>query len=78
MSTNSDQPAAIRHYFVDEAGDPTLFDRKGRIIVGQEGCSWFFILGLLQVDSPDALAADLATLRAELLKDPHFRKVPSM
>jgi hypothetical protein len=31
-------------YFVDEAGDGTLFDRKGRIIVGMAGCSRFFIL----------------------------------
>jgi len=26
-------------FFVDEAGDDTLFDKKGRVIVGQEGCS---------------------------------------
>jgi len=32
-------------FFVDEAGDDTLFDKKGRVIVGQEGCSNYFILG---------------------------------
>jgi len=26
------------HYFVDEAGDPTLFNRRGRIIIGDSGC----------------------------------------
>jgi len=26
-------------FFVDEAGDPTFYDRSGNLIVGQEGCS---------------------------------------
>ena len=28
----------IIHYFMDEAGNPTLFNRKGRIITGDNGC----------------------------------------
>gem|GEM_PF-3620971 len=28
----------MRHAFVDEAGDPVLFNAKGRVIVGEEGC----------------------------------------
>ncbi len=78
MSSAEPQPASVRHYYVDEAGDPTLFDRKGRIIVGTEGCSRFFILGLLHTGDPDALEKDLTELRAALLKDPYFKKVPSM
>ena len=27
------------HCFVDEAGDPALFNRKGHLIIGDEGCS---------------------------------------
>jgi len=42
----------IRHYFVDETGDATLFDATGRVIVGNEGCSLYFALGVL--DIPDA------------------------
>lgn len=78
MKTGDTESASIRHYFVDEAGDPTLFDRKGRIIVGTQGCSRFFILGLLQVENPDALDKELRELRAQLLDDPYFKKVPSM
>jgi hypothetical protein len=66
------------HFFVDEAGDPSLFDSKGRILVGEEGCSNYFILGKLDVDDPPALAAALETLRARLLADPYFKRVPSM
>lgn len=66
------------HYFVDETGDPTLFNRKGNVIVGDQGCSRYFMLGKLEVDDPDGLSAQLATLRQDLLADPYFKAVPSM
>lgn len=33
----ADSERQIIHYFVDEAGDPTLFNSKGRIIVNENG-----------------------------------------
>ena len=69
---------SIRHYFVDEAGDGTLFNRRGQIIVGTEGCSRFFILGLLDVLEPDSLSREMKELRKQLLADPYFSGVPSM
>ncbi|HRD91203.1 MAG TPA: hypothetical protein PK752_23550 [Accumulibacter sp.] len=71
-------PPSTLHFFVDEAGDPTLFNAKGRILVGQEGCSKSFILGKLDVDDPAALHVALGKLRADLLADPYFKRVPSM
>lgn len=68
----------ILNFFVDEAGDPTLFSSKGRILVGEEGCSKTFILGKLEVDNPAELDAALTQLRAGLLSDPYFKRVPSM
>jgi hypothetical protein len=68
----------IRKYFVDEAGDGTLFDAKGRVIIGSVGCSRYFILGLLDIPNSDGLNKDLGVLRAQLLADPYFKKVPSM
>jgi hypothetical protein len=68
----------VLHYFVDEAGDPTLFNHKGHIIVGNEGCSKFFILGKLDVADPAGLAQEMEALRLELLADPYFAGVPSM
>jgi hypothetical protein len=65
-------------YFVDEAGDATLFDRKGRVLVGTQGCSRYFILGLAEVAAPDALGRALAELRRSLLADSYFSGVPSM
>ena len=74
----SDSQPALKHYFVDEAGDPVLFDAKGRVLVGSEGCSRYFAVGLLDVPDPAMLAAELNTLRASLLADPYFKDVPSM
>lgn len=66
------------HYFVDEAGDTVLFNRKGKIRIGVEGCSNYFIMGKLEVADPEAVAHALEDLRAELLADPYFTNVPSM
>lgn len=66
------------HFFVDEAGDPTLFDGRGRVLVGQEGCSKYFIVGKLDVADPASLGQALSELRRNLLADPYFRRVPSM
>jgi hypothetical protein len=74
----SEMPPVRRHYFVDEAGDPTLFDARGRVLVGQDGCSRYFMLGVLDVADPAGLAVELDALRQTLLSDPYFSGVPSM
>lgn len=79
MDTKKDDPkGAIRHYFVDEAGDGVLFSDRGRILVGQAGCSRHFMLGLADIPNEAALNADLAALRNKLLTDPYFKSVPSL
>ena len=65
-------------YFVDEAGDPVLFSGRGKVLVGSEGCSRYFTVGLLDVPDPTALGRDMEDLRARLMADPYFRGVPSM
>lgn len=75
MENTSSSP---KHYFVDEAGDPTLFDSRGRVIVGEKGCTRFFALGLVDVENPGQLEKDFAQLRAKILADPYFKGVPSL
>jgi hypothetical protein len=67
------------HSYVDEAGDPTLFGRRrgSGIIVGNEGCSKFFIMGKLEVTDPKSLSDELTTLRRDLIADPYFSGVES-
>ena len=78
MTDNAETTPSVLHYFVDEAGDPVLFDAKGRIRVGTEGCSEYFILGKLDIDDPDGLSRRLEELRTELLADPYVKGVPSI
>lgn len=69
---------AQRHYFVDEAGDSVLFGRRGKLMLGQEGCSRFFMMGCLEVADPVTLATEMEALRRDLLADPTINRVPSM
>lgn len=67
-----------KYYFVDEAGDTTMFNKRGRLIVGTDGVSNFFMLGVADLPNPKDADAALNKLRAELLADPYFEGVPSM
>jgi hypothetical protein len=65
-------------YFVDEAGDTTLFGRHGKVLVGTDAVSRFFMVARLEVDDIGALQSSMDALRTELLADPLLRAVPSM
>lgn len=39
-------------FFVDESGDPTFYDRKDNLIVGQAGCSPLLLLGFVETQAP--------------------------
>jgi len=65
-------------YYVDESGDPTIFGSRHRIMLGHEGVSTYFMLGLLSVIDVISLEQELSDLRNQLLKDPYFKDVPSM
>ena len=67
----------IHHIFVDEAGDPTIFDSKGRSLVGTKGCSRYFILGKLTVDDPAGVTKALTDLREHMKADPFFATAES-
>lgn len=66
------------HFFVDEAGDLSLFDRKGRVIVGTEGVSHTFMVGIAEIADPHSAARSLESLHQSLLADTYFAGVPSM
>ena len=74
----AEESQPIRHYFIDEGGDSTIFSRRGKVPVGTEGGSRFFILGLLEVSEPTALQRRLEELRTELVNDAYFKGVPSL
>lgn len=69
---------AIRKYYVDESGDATIFNRRGQVLIGEKGCSRYFILGVLDIENAASLQHELDELRISLLADPYFKEVPSM
>lgn len=65
-------------FFVDEAGDTTLFKRHGTVIIGQEGCSKYFFLGFLDVPETSTIDQDIISLREDLRNDSYLSGIPSM
>lgn len=78
MGALSRQPETCHYFFVDEAGDFSLFDRKGQVLVGREGVSKTIMVGFARLGDPAQAEKVLGDLRASLLADPYFLGVPSM
>jgi len=66
------------HFFVDESGDPTFFDKLGNLIVGQKGCSPILILGFIETSDPARLRHEIARLHKEIAADKYLESVPSI
>lgn len=49
---------------MDEAGDLTLFNKHGKIVVGAEGSSHCFLVGLCEIREPAVLGKALEVLHA--------------
>jgi predicted GNAT family N-acyltransferase len=67
------------HRFIDEMGDPTFYGKGRRLILGQEGVSLSFGLGIVKIQK------DLETVRNEVREiqksvenDPLFNTIPSV
>lgn len=74
-----DKEKLTRYFFVDEAGDLTLFNKKKRTVpLGVNGVSRYFILGFAEVLKPEKLDSDMRALRADLISDPTLKNIPSI
>jgi hypothetical protein len=67
------------HRFLDEAGDTTFYG-KGKInIIGQQGVSNCFILGLVHFKEPYELVREkVRELQIKVFSDPYYRDIPSI
>lgn len=70
--------AGANYFFVDESGDPTFYDRRGNLIVGQAGCSPILILGFVELQKPQAIRRAVLALQRDILADPYFQSFPSL
>ncbi|MCW3112190.1 MAG: hypothetical protein JWR18_586 [Segetibacter sp.] len=66
------------HRFLDEAGDCTFYGKKRKNIIGTEGVSNCFILGLVKFKEPlEPLRQEVIALQKKVEVDPYFQ-VPSV
>lgn len=66
------------YFFVDESGDPTFYNRKGKYTVGNEGCSPILLLGFIKTEDPVSIRQKITTLRKEILSDNYLNTVLSV
>ena len=66
------------YFFVDESGDPTFYNRFGKCIVGNNGCSKILLIGFVMTDNPIELRKQILTLKKEVINDPYLKGVPSL
>src|SRR5690606_12521079 len=72
-------PVHKQHYFLDEAGDPSFFGKGKTIIVGQQGVSLYYILGMVQFEGNlQAVRNKVLQLQKEILTNPYFAGIGSM
>lgn len=64
----TDTQKQIRHYYVDEAGDLTLFDNKGRITIGNNGVSQVFMIGFVYLTNPQLAQEKLEALAHAIIQ----------
>lgn len=68
----------INYFFVDESGDPTFYDRQGKLIVGKEGISPILILGFIETKTPESIRSALESLRKQIEDDAYVEGIPSL
>jgi len=66
------------HFFVDESGDPTFYDRFGNLIAGVDGCSPILILGFVEFPDPEPIRRAILDLQAQVTTDRLLMNAPSM
>jgi len=76
MTSEANTPS-IRHYFVDESGSGVIFNAKGRVVLGKE-CPSFFFLGAMACEEPKVIEKGLGDVWRGIINDPYMASVPSI
>jgi hypothetical protein len=67
------------HRFLDEAGDTTFYG-KGKVpIIGQDGVSHCFIIGMVKFKEPlQPIRRRIIELQNQIVSDPYYHEIPSI
>lgn len=66
-----------KYFFVDEAGDAVFYNKYGKLIVGETGCSKILMLGLIKTTDPKKLRKEILKLQKEIKDDEYLKSIPS-
>ncbi len=67
------------HRFLDESGDTTFYGKGKRIIVGENGVSKCFILGMVKFKTKlEPIRGHIMKMQNEIVTDEFYRDVPSI
>jgi len=85
MSTQADAsaqnspPRETVHRFLDETGDTTFYGSGRRLILGLEGVSLSFGMGIVRIDRPlSEVRAEIVELQRQVERDPLLNTIPSV
>lgn len=71
--------APTKHRFLDEAGDTTFYGKGKKCIIGNEGVSKSFIIGMVKFKQTlPELRQRIFELQNEVEHDPYYKGVPSI
>jgi hypothetical protein len=67
------------HRFLDETGDTTFYGKGRKLIIGQEGVSLCFGLGVVRIDRPlEEVRREVRALQTQVEADPLLNTIPSV
>jgi hypothetical protein len=67
------------HRFLDETGDATFYGKGRTLIVGQNGVSLSFGLGIVKINRPlEEVRKEIRALQAQVQADPLLNNIPSV
>jgi hypothetical protein len=67
------------HRFLDETGDTTFYGKGRKLIIGQEGVSLCFGLGIVRIDRPlKEVRQEVTALQKQVETDPLLNTIPSV
>jgi hypothetical protein len=69
----------VHHRFLDETGDTTFYGKGRKLIIGQDGVSLTFGLGVVRIDRPlEEVRREVRALEAQVEADPLLNTIPSV
>lgn len=72
-------PPVTNHRFLDETGDTTFLGKGGSLILGKDGVSLSFGMGIVRIDRPlDEVRTEIRKLEARVANDPLLNAIPSV